>query len=77
MVVPFISVLGEFDLSKDTVTVAASQTNPDSDDFGLRVGAGATFNFGPGFTGRIEGQSVLFRENFTEHKALLKFRGEF
>jgi outer membrane autotransporter protein len=78
VVVPFISVLGEFDLSKeDAVKVAASQTKVSDDDFGLRVGAGATLNIGPGFTGRIEGQSVLFREDFTEHKALLKFRGEF
>jgi hypothetical protein len=77
-VIPFISVLGEFDLSKeDAVKVAASQTKVSEDDFGLRVGAGATLNFGPGFTGRIEGQSVLLRENFKEHKALLKFRGEF
>jgi len=77
-VIPFISVLGEFDLSKeDAVKVAASQTKVSDDDFGLRVGAGATFNLGPGFSGRIEGQSVLLRENFQEHKALVKFRGEF
>jgi len=78
VVIPFISVLGEFDLSKDdAVKVAASQTKVNEDDFGLRVGAGATLNIGPGFSGRVEGQSVLFREDFTEHKALLKFRGEF
>jgi len=75
--VPFLSVLGEWDFSKDDVAVAANQLTPDSDDFGLRVGAGADFNLSPTFTGRLEGQSVLLRENFSEHKVLFKFRGDF
>jgi hypothetical protein len=76
-VTPYIMVRGEYDLSKDTVAVAANQLKPVDDDFGLRVGGGLDFNIGPMFSGMMQGETVLFRDNYTEHRALAKLRLDF
>jgi hypothetical protein len=77
MAVPFFSATGEYDFKKDKITVAASQTTPTTDKLGLRLAAGADVNFSPNVTGRLEGQSVLLRNNYEEHKAVVKLRIDF
>jgi hypothetical protein len=76
-VTPYIMVRGEYDLSKDDVAVAANQLKPKDDDFGLRVGGGLDFAIGPMFSGMMQGETVLFRDNYSEHRALAKLRLDF
>jgi len=74
---PFFSAQGEWDLSKDEVAVASNQTKPEDADFGVRLGVGAQFVFSPQAMLRLEGQTVLNRENFQESKVIGKARIEF
>lgn len=76
-VTPFVSAQGEWDLSKDDVAVAANQTTPEDSDFGLRLGAGLDFRLSPNFSGSLKGETVLLRDEYTEHKAMAKVRVDF
>jgi hypothetical protein len=76
-VTPYVLARAEYDLSKDTVAVAANQLKPVDDDFGLRVGGGLDFAIGPMFSGMMQGETVLFRDNYSEHRAIAKLRLDF
>jgi hypothetical protein len=74
---PYVLARGEFDFSKDDITVGSGQTNPGDSDFGLRVGGGVNIFAGSFVTGTLQGETVLFRDDYTEHKALAKLRVDF
>lgn len=77
VVMPYVLARAEWDFSKDEITVATSQVRPDDDDFGLRLGAGLNIYAGSFVTGTIQGETVLLRDDYTEHKALAKIRVDF
>lgn len=74
---PYVLVQGEWDFSKDDVTVASTQTAPDESDFGLRTGLGFNLALGSYMTAQLQGETVLLRDDYTEHKALAKLRLDF
>lgn len=74
---PYALVQGEWDFSKDDVTVASNQTAPDESDFGLRTGLGFNLGLGSYLTATLQGETVLLREDYTEYKGLAKLRLDF
>ncbi len=75
--VPYLNLRGEWDFSKTAVAVAANQTKPANDDFGLKVGLGLNFNLTPRVSGSIQGDTTLFRKDYKEYKGLARVRIEF
>lgn len=74
---PYVLIQGEWDFSKDAIVVAAGQTKPEDDDFGLRTGLGFNLALGSFVTAQLQGETVLLREDYTEYKGLAKLRVDF
>ncbi|MEO5336393.1 MAG: autotransporter outer membrane beta-barrel domain-containing protein [Magnetospirillum sp. WYHS-4] len=74
---PYVLIQGEWDFSKDAIVVAAGQTKPEDDDFGLRTGLGFNLALGGYVTAQLQGETVLLREDYTEYKGLAKLRVDF
>lgn len=76
-ITPFVGATGEYAFKQTAVTVAASQTAPTQDKLGLRLNGGADIRIGKFISARVEGQSVLLKKNYKEHRGIVKLRVDF
>ncbi|MCW9036057.1 MAG: autotransporter outer membrane beta-barrel domain-containing protein [Rhodospirillales bacterium] len=74
---PYIGLTAEYDFTKTDVVVATNQTTPADDNFGLGATLGLNLAIAPNITGTIQGNTMLLRENYSEHTGLVRLRVEF